>query len=123
MAYTPSRRSPIADGLAGRCPRCGQGRMFQGFLNVAPRCTACDLDMSFADAADGPAVFVTLFAGAIVAGVALWVEFTYEPVWWVHALIQIPLILLVCLPMLRALKGILIALQYATKAEEGRLER
>jgi uncharacterized protein (DUF983 family) len=119
--YSP--RSPIADGIAGRCPRCGEGRMFQGLFTVAPSCTACELDFSFADSADGPAVFVMLFAGAIVAGVALWVEFTYEPAWWVHVMIQLPLVLLVCLPMLRGLKGVLIALQYANKAEEGRLER
>lgn len=116
-------RSAVAIGIAGRCPRCGEGPLFRGFLTLASRCTACDLDYAFADSADGPAVFVMLFAGFLVAGVALYVEFAYAPVWWVHALVQGPLILGVCLPMLRVFKGVLISLQYANKAEEGRRER
>ncbi len=115
--------APVAVGLRGRCPRCGEGRLFSGFLTTAPRCEVCGLDYAFADSADGPAVFVMLIAGFLVAGVALWMEFAYEPPWWAHVAVQIPLIALVCLPMLRALKGVLIALQYAHKAEEGRLER
>ncbi len=114
---------PVSAGLRGRCPRCGEGRMFSGFLSVVPRCEACGLDYGFADSADGPAVFVMLIAGFLVAGVALWMEFTYEPPWWAHVLVQGPLIAVVCLPMLRALKGVLIALQYANRAEEGRLEK
>ena len=36
--------SPYVAGLAGRCPRCGKGRLFQGFLNLRPRCDVCGLD-------------------------------------------------------------------------------
>jgi len=119
--YAP--QSPYATGLSGRCPRCGQGRLFKGFLTLAPRCDACGLDFAFADAGDGPAVFVTLFAGFIVLGGALWLELSYEPPFWVHFLIFAPLTLIVCLGVLRPLKGLLVALQYANKAEQGRLER
>ena len=70
---------PIMAGLRGRCPRCGQGRLFSGFLTVAPRCEVCGLDYSFADPADGPAIFVMLIIGFVVVGLALWVEVTYEP--------------------------------------------
>jgi uncharacterized protein (DUF983 family) len=112
---------PIRRGLACRCPRCGKGRLFNGFLTLAPRCERCGLDYSFADAGDGPAVFVILIAGFIVVGAALMVEMRYEPPYWVHAMLWGPLILITTLWPLRAMKGLLIALQYHHKAAEGRL--
>lgn len=115
--------SPFRTGLAGRCPRCGKGPLFSGFLTLAPRCSACGLDYGFADPADGPAVFVMFLAGFIVVGAGLWLEFTYEPAWWVHVLVQLPLLLIVTLGPLRPFKGVLVALQYTNKAEEGRVER
>jgi uncharacterized protein (DUF983 family) len=114
--------SPISAGLAGRCPRCGDGRLFAGFINVAPRCEICALDYAFADSGDGPAVFVALFGGFIVLGAALWTEVAYQPPMWVHMVVFLPLTLIVCLGMLRPLKGLLIALQYRNKAAPGRLE-
>ena len=116
---SPSRL-PIWQGLSGHCPRCGKGKLFQGFLTVAPRCERCGLDYSFADAGDGPAVFVILIAGFIVAGAALVVEVLYEPPYWVHALLWGPLILITTLVPLRPVKGLMIALQYHHKAAEGR---
>ena len=122
----PERRyapiSPLTTGLAGRCPRCGDGKLFSGFLTVAPRCDVCGLDYAFADSGDGPAVFVMLIAGFIVVGGALWFDFTYEPPMWVHLVVTLPLGALVCLAILRPLKGVLIALQYRNKAEQGRLD-
>ena len=114
---------PYAVGLAGRCPRCGKGKLFQGFLGVRPRCDVCGLDYAFIDAGDGPAVFVILIAGFIVVGAALAVEVLYQPPFWVHAVLWAPLILLTTLGPLRPLKGLLIALQYHHKAAEGRLDR
>ena len=115
--------SPYATGLSGRCPRCGGGKMFDGFLELAPRCEACGLDYGFADAGDGPAVIVTLLAGFIVVGTALVVEVKYEPPMWLHLAIFLPLTLVVCLGMLRPLKGVLVSLQYRNKAGLGRLEK
>ena len=112
---------PIARGLRGRGPRCGEGRLYQGFLTVRPRCEACDLDNSFADAGDGPAIFVMFIAGFIVVFAALITEVVYQPPFWLHAMLWLPLILLVTLLPLRAMKGLLIALQYHHKAAEGRL--
>lgn len=112
--------SPFASGLMGRCPSCGQGHLFRGFLALRPRCEKCDLDFSFADAADGPAFFVMFFAGLIVAGSALAVEVLYAPPYWVHALLWGPLILITTLLPLRPVKGLLIALQYHHKAAESR---
>jgi uncharacterized protein (DUF983 family) len=115
--------SPYVAGLSGRCPRCGQGPLFDGFLALRARCPQCGLDYSFADAGDGPAVFVILISGFIVCAMALLVEVKYAPPLWVHALLWVPLILLVTLAPLRLLKGLLIALQYHHDAAEGRLDR
>ena len=112
----------IATGLHGRCPRCGEGRLFEGFLTVRPRCQACDLDLSFADSGDGPAVFIMMIVGFIVVGLALFVEFTFHPPYWLHAVLWIPLVLGLSLGLLRPLKGLLIAQQYRHRAESGRVE-
>jgi uncharacterized protein (DUF983 family) len=117
----PEQQLPIARGLRGRCPRCGEGRLFRGFLQLRPRCESCGLDFNFADAGDGPAVFVILLGGAIVVCAALITEVVYQPPYWVHAMLWLPLILLVTLAPLRPIKGLMIALQYHHRAQEGRL--
>ena len=107
-------------GLRGRCPHCGEGRLFAGCLSLRPKCEGCGLDYRFADSGDGPAVFVILGAGFVVVFAALVVEVLYRPPYWLHAALWLPLILLTTLAPLRAIKGLLIALQYHHKAEEGR---
>ena len=107
--------------MLGRCPHCGQGKLFKGYLSLAPRCSNCGLDYAFIDAGDGPAVFVILFIGFIVVGLALWVEISFTPPFWVHILLWLPLTLILCLPLLRILKGLMIGLQYNNRAAEGRL--
>ena len=77
--------------LACRCPRCGRGRLFRNLLEVRDHCEVCDLDLRGNDAGDGPAVFVILGLGAIVMMLVFWVEFRFEPPWWVHVLIWGPL--------------------------------
>lgn len=109
-------------GIKGKCPRCGRGDLFEGFLHLAPCCRVCGLDLGFAESADGPAVFVTLVAGFLVLGAALWTDMRYEPPLWVHLVVFLPLAIIVCLALLRPAKGIFIAYQYRNKAEEGRLE-
>lgn len=113
--------SAFSTGVRGRCPRCGRGRLFAGYLNVADRCEACDLDFSYVDSGDGPAVFVILIVGAIVAGAALVVEVSYTPPYWVHAVLWLPLAIGLPLLLLRPFKGVLLALQFKHKAQEGRL--
>lgn len=121
MEYHGPEADPVSAGLSGRCPRCGEGRLFEGFLNVPPSCRSCGLDYRFADSGDGPAVFVILIAGFLVVGLLLWTEIRYEPPIWVHLVIFLPMTLILCLGMLRPLKGVMIALQYRNRAEEGRL--
>ena len=109
-------------GIKGRCPRCGEGRLFNGFLSIAPRCQVCELDFSFADSGDGPAVFIMMIVGFIVVGLALFVEFSLAPPLWVHALLWVPLILGLALGLLRPMKGWLIAQQYRQRGAEARFE-
>ena len=113
--------SPLNAGVRGRCPRCGVGKLFKGYLSVGERCTSCDLDFGFADAGDGPAVFIILIVGFIVVGLAMWVEITYRPDYWIHFALWFPLILILSFGSLRPAKGILICQQYSQKAREGRL--
>jgi uncharacterized protein (DUF983 family) len=115
--------SPFRTGVACRCPRCGKGKLLQGFLDIRPRCESCGLDYSFADSGDGPAVFIILLAGFVVVGSALIVETLYQPPLWLHAALWLPLILATTLLPLRPLKGLMIALQYHHKAAEGRADR
>lgn len=114
--------SPWEAGLKQRCPRCGQGKLYQGLLNVADECPNCGLDFSAVDPGDGPAVFVILILGFVVVALAFWVEFTYEPPYWLHAVLWTPLILGGSILMLGRFKAVLIALQYHNSAREGRLE-
>ena len=114
---------PIGRGLIGRCPRCGEGKLFKGFLSLRPRCEHCGLDFNFADAGDGPAVFVILIGGALVVFAALMTEVAYQPPYWLHAALWLPMILLVTIGPLRPIKGLLIALQYHHKAAPGQLEK
>jgi uncharacterized protein (DUF983 family) len=110
----------IGAGLSCSCPRCGKGKLFQGFLTLRPHCEHCGLNYAFADSGDGPAVFIMFFAGAVVVGAALITEILFHPPYWVHAALWLPLIIVVTLGPLRPMKGLMIALQYHHKAAESR---
>jgi uncharacterized protein (DUF983 family) len=118
---TATLTEAVLRGIACRCPRCGKGKLFAGFLTRRPRCDACGLDYNFVDPGDGPAVFIIMIAGAIVVACALIVEVKYQPPYWVHAVLWIPLILVTTLLPLRVMKALLISLQFHHKAAEGRL--
>lgn len=115
--------SPYVAGLACRCPRCGQGKLFGGYLKLREACANCGLSYAFADAGDGPAVFVMLIVGFIVCGLALWLELKAAPPFWVHALLWVPLVTLLAGTLLPMLKALLVALQYRNKAALGHLDR
>ena len=115
--------SPIQTGIAGKCPRCGKGNLFAGYLTVAKSCGNCGLSFSFADAGDGAAWFVLLFACVFGVGSILGVEVAYSPPYWVHALIAIPMLIFMPMLLLRPVKGMFLAQQWQTGASEGRADR
>ena len=122
MNDTPPTLSESAlRGIACKCPRCGKGSIYKGFLTLRPACESCDLDFAFMDSGDGPAIFMIMIAGAIVVGAALIVEIKYQPPFWLHAALWLPLIAATTLLPLRSMKSLLIALQYHHKAAPGRL--
>jgi len=114
--------SPYAAGLGGKCPRCGKGALFDGFLGLRKTCSVCKLDYTKADPADGPAVFVIFIVGFIAVAVAFVARFVWFAPVWLAFLISAGLAVGAILALLRPLKAMLIALQYANNAEEGRLE-
>ncbi|MCF3933580.1 DUF983 domain-containing protein [Acuticoccus sp. M5D2P5] len=113
--------NPLVAGMKCRCPRCGKGKLFQGFLALRKECNVCGLKYDFADPADGPAFFVLCFACVPVVGLAIWFEMAMSPPVWVHLITTVPLIIVACSAPLRPLKAWLIASQYYHSAAEGRL--
>ena len=106
------RQSSFDVALRGACPRCGKGRLFAGLLKVVPHCPACGLDLRGEDAGDGPAVFVILGLGALIMLLVFWVEFRFDPPWWVHVGLWVPITFGAGVWLLRLLKAWLIAQQY-----------
>ncbi len=114
--------SPFLAGLRGRCPRCGEGRLFSSYLKIADTCEACGLDFRGEDAGDGPAVFIMFAVGFIVVPLALVAEVAFSPPLWLHMVLWIPVSLALILIMLPPFKATLYALQYKHAAHEGRLD-
>jgi uncharacterized protein (DUF983 family) len=116
---TPSRgAAPFIAGALGRCPNCGDGKLFTGFLKVTPKCAACGFDLTRADSGDGPAVFVILIAGFVAAFGLLLTEIIVRPPIWVEFVIWLPVAAGLSLGLLQPLKGLMIAAQFVNKASE-----
>lgn len=114
--------SSVSTGLRCKCPRCGRGKLYKGFLTLSDKCSVCGLDFEFADAGDGATWFVMVIASTLTMAAVLWVEFTWHPAYWVHALVALPLAVGLPLLLLRPGKAILVNQQYKTDAAPGRLD-
>jgi len=110
--------APFLAGALGRCPNCGDGPLFTGFLKVAPKCARCGFDLTRADSGDGPAVFVIFIAGFIAAFGVLFTEIAFRPPIWVHFVIWLPVAAILCLALLQPMKGLMIAAQFVNQASE-----
>ena len=108
--------------LGGLCPRCGAKTLFAGIARFAPTCRVCGLDFAAIDVADGPAVFLILIVGTIVAVSAILVDLAYSPPWWVH-LLWLPVVVGLTLAGLRLGKAALIYQIHHHDAGEGRLSK
>ena len=114
--------NPFVAGLTGRCPNCGDGDLFEGFIKVGARCEACSFDLRAADSGDGPAVFIIIIVGVIACFGILFTEFTIHLPIWANLLIWLPAAGVMTLALLRPLKGLMIAAQFHNKASEARNE-
>jgi uncharacterized protein (DUF983 family) len=121
MDAIDSPQGTVRAAFQARCPRCGRGPLFRGYLIIAPSCAACGLDYSAFDPGDGPAVFVILIVGFLVAGGALIVEVAFRPAYWVHAAIWLPTIFVLAFGFLRLVKSTLVVLQYKHRAGDAHL--
>ena len=115
----PARINAIRAGLLCRCPRCGKGRLFQGFLKIVDRCEACGFDFTRLNTGDGAAIFIMQIAGGIVVFTALYFQIAYEPPIWLMLLIALPMSLILSLGLMRPGKGLMIALQMRNKMDGG----
>ncbi len=120
MSQSPPSAS--AAGLRGCCPRCGKGLLFHQAIVLRENCSVCGLDYAFADAGDGPAIFAIFILGFLVLGGALIAEFKFNAPVWFHIIAWGLTTPLLAVGLIRVLKGLLIAQQYATKAEQGRFK-
>ncbi|MFM5952825.1 MAG: DUF983 domain-containing protein [Novosphingobium sp.] len=108
----------VAAALFGLCPRCGAKSLFSGVASFSHRCPACGLDYDQFNVGDGPAAFLTMVIGAVVVGLAFWVEVSFHPPMWVHAVLWIPFVTATTLVGLRVSKGALLAAEYQRRASE-----
>lgn len=114
--------SPLDSGLKGACPRCGAPTLFAGPIRFADTCRACGLRIADFNVGDGPAAFLTLIWGTLIVVLAIALELSFSPPWWVHALLWVPLTLAGVVWSLRIAKGWLLALEYRNAAREGRVQ-
>lgn len=110
----------LSSAVRGKCPRCGRGKLFSGFLDIQPGCNNCQLDYSFADSGDGPAFLIIILVGFITVGGALATDIMFDLPYWLHLVIWLPLILILSIGLLRPLKALMIGLQFRNGAREGR---
>ena len=122
MSDTPvSEPTPTAAALTGACPRCGEGSMFEGWVQFAPKCRSCGLDFTSFNVGDGPAAFLILIVGAVLTIGALTVDFAFEPPFWVH-FVWLPIGAALTVGGLRVGKAWLLTQEYRHRAREGRLQ-
>jgi uncharacterized protein (DUF983 family) len=114
-AYYPPL-SAFATGIACKCPRCGRGKLYAGYLTLAERCTVCDLDFGKADSGDGPAVFLIFILGAVAVSLAYLLLFVFQLPEWLSWLILVTVVLGGAALLLRPAKSIMVALQYKNRA-------
>jgi uncharacterized protein (DUF983 family) len=117
----PAEPSPLLAGLKGLCPRCAAPTLFAGLTGFAPKCRACGLDYQGFNVGDGPAAFLILIIGALITGLAIALELSASPPFWVHVILWVPLTAAAVIGSLRVAKGVLLALEYRHRAREGRI--
>jgi len=109
---------PVETGLRGKCPKCGEGTLFKGFLTFAERCEACHADFTIEDAGDGPTVIVIFLVGIFIVPMALGFSMVVNAPMWLTFVIWIPIIIIVSLVLLRLMRGVMFNLQWKHDARE-----
>ena len=118
--WTP--QPALKSALLGLCPRCGAPGLFKSIASFAYRCRRCDLDFQCFNVGDGAAPFLIFLVGAVVIGLAMWLELSRAPPWWVHVVLWVPLTIVLTVALLRVAKGLLVAFEFRNDAGPGRLQ-
>lgn len=113
----------VTAAVRGLCPRCGARGLFAGAVRFSDRCGVCDLDYGQFNVGDGPAAFLIMIVGAIITALSVTVELKFEPPFWLHILLWLPLTTVLVLGLLRVAKGALLVLEYRNKAREGKIDQ
>jgi uncharacterized protein (DUF983 family) len=114
---------PLVSALKGLCPRCAAPGLFAGAVRFAPRCRACGLGYAAFNVGDGPAAFLIMIVGGLIVALAIVTQLSFQPPFWVHILLWLPLTIGAVVGALRIAKGLLLALEYRNAAREGRIDR
>lgn len=117
---TKGRPATGAAALFASCPKCGAKTLFNGPVSFADKCSACGLDYGKFNVGDGPAAFLTLGVGAVIVALALWLQLKFEPPWWVHVILWVPLTIAGVVAGLRVTKAWLLTSEYRRRASEHR---
>jgi len=112
----------VQAGMKGLCPRCGEPSVYAGLLRFRDRCGRCGLVFTRFNVGDGPAAFLTLILGALVVGLAIWLQVKVEPPWWVHVLLWVPFMTAATILSLRVAKAMLLWAEFRNAAHEGRID-
>ena len=104
-ADLPPVATMLKRGLRGRCPVCGQGRIFNGYLRVVDQCSECGTALGRVRADDAPPYFTIVIVGHVVIPLMLWLERAQTPPLWVHSAIFLPLTVGLALALIRPIKG------------------
>jgi uncharacterized protein (DUF983 family) len=105
----------IKRGFRGRCPRCGEGKLFRAFLKTADSCSVCGQDFTPHRADDLPAYLVIVIVGHIVVPLALMIETNYSPPVALQLAIYLPVTFVASLALLQPVKGAVVGMQWALR--------
>ena len=108
----------VPAALFGLCPKCGSRTLFGGLAQFASRCRVCGMDYGKFNVGDGPAAFLTLIIGALITVLAIWLEFSFHPPLWIHALLWVPLTAGAVIWGLRVSKAALLVAEFQREARE-----
>ena len=111
----------VPAALFGLCPDCGGKTLFSGPIQFSDKCSGCGLDYSAFNVGDGPAALLTMAIGALIIVAAINLEIVAHPPFWVHALIWVPVTVIMVVLSLRFAKGALLIAEHRNKAKEGAL--
>lgn len=114
----PSFGTVLARGARNRCPHCGEGRIFDGYLKVVSECSVCHTPLGELPADDAPPYFTIFLVGHLLVPFVFWIEKAYQPPMWLHMAVWLPLFTLLSMAALRPIKGATVGWMYRLGVNE-----